>query len=628
MSAYTNSWHPGETAVQCAMGWNRQMQGVYMHFSYEIPEQHQIFYGELAYIAITTLDEQRRPWGSLLTSRTGRPGFIRVPNESRIKISADVWEGDPIRKTAAEGGLAAGLGIMFANRRRNKFAGRLGVVQRGKDQLELAIDVDEALGNCPKYINVRDLRPQLSTTPKVVYEEWNMAPSISLPDDIVSFIRAADTVFLGTTYVPAPGDDLKYPPHAGMNQRGGRPGFIRVRADKRTIVLPDYSGNRFMQSLGNIDQTPLASLTFVDFLSGNVLYLTGSARNHLGSDARAIMLQVRALTMVEVTGYVLVTNAFPFRQVPGTEAIRSPYSPPVRFLLEEPEGAQTVATETTLRLKKMRLHTPAVATFTFAADPPVVIVPGQAAIIDTSTLGVGKHEYQHMAQRGQETNLNDDGVRTWTVSSAHKFPAPEFSIVMQQKPGGAVTTRLLNIARACAELKPELCEDSTPLSLTLPLVGIAGAFTLASIKAPSRLLFIAGGIGITPFLSMLGALAVRTSEGDENCDVALVVSTKEPELIIQLVMDALDLGRMEKISLELHIFSTGSPHTPPVTIPTGFSMHIHQGRLTGESYPILDTTERDIYVCGPRLFEDTVIGFLTTTTGVRATAIHRENFDY
>lgn len=47
-----------------------------------------------------------------------------------------------------------------------------------------------------------------------------------------------------------------------------------VRATIRPVVARLTSsrlGNRFMTSLGNIEATPMASLTFVDFESGDIL---------------------------------------------------------------------------------------------------------------------------------------------------------------------------------------------------------------------------------------------------------------------------------------------------------------------------------------------------------------------
>lgn len=77
-----------------------------------------------------------------------------------------------------------------------------------------------------------------------------------------------------------------------------------------------------MTSLGNIEATPLASLTFVDFVSGDILYLTGDAQNLVGPDALKLMPFQKALTTIYVTGCTLVRNALPVRQRAGTSPER------------------------------------------------------------------------------------------------------------------------------------------------------------------------------------------------------------------------------------------------------------------------------------------------------------------
>lgn len=43
------------------------------------------------------------------------------------------------------------------------------------------------------------------------------------------------------------------------------------------LTIPDYSGNRFFNTLGNFLVTPRAGLTFVDFETGDLLQMTGDA---------------------------------------------------------------------------------------------------------------------------------------------------------------------------------------------------------------------------------------------------------------------------------------------------------------------------------------------------------------
>jgi hypothetical protein len=41
-------------------------------------------------------------------------------------------------------------------------------------------------------------------------------------------------------------------------------------------VVPDYAGNRFFNTLGNLTANPRAGLLFIDFASGDLLLLTGT----------------------------------------------------------------------------------------------------------------------------------------------------------------------------------------------------------------------------------------------------------------------------------------------------------------------------------------------------------------
>ena len=61
---------------------------------------------------------------------------------------------------------------------------------------------------------------------------------------------------------------------ADISHRGGRPGFVRVDGD--VLTIPDFRGNRYFNTLGNLIAEPRASLLFVDFETGDLLQLQGS----------------------------------------------------------------------------------------------------------------------------------------------------------------------------------------------------------------------------------------------------------------------------------------------------------------------------------------------------------------
>ncbi|KAF4617243.1 hypothetical protein D9613_006391 [Agrocybe pediades] len=75
-----------------------------------------------------------------------------------------------------------------------------------------------------------------------------------LPDDVIQFILNANSSILGTVYEAPEEDTLVHSSRLGANHRGEKPDFLRIKpSDGRTTVLPDYSGERIMTSLGNIE---------------------------------------------------------------------------------------------------------------------------------------------------------------------------------------------------------------------------------------------------------------------------------------------------------------------------------------------------------------------------------------
>ena len=279
------------------------------------------------------------------------------------------------------------------------------------------------------------------TNPQVVWQNPQLRQDDRLPDELISFIHENDTAFLGTSYVATLESAKDFPSHVGMNHRGGLPGFIRVRpSDGRTIVLPDFSGkishphfkfrflntrlcigNRFMNSVGNIAITPLASLTFVNFVTGDILYITGEAKTLIGPEAEALMRRQKILTTVTTTGYTFVRNALPLRQDPNVPVARSLYTPPIKFLNEEPSSVPGHYFKDTwhVTLTKVDLLSQDLAAFRFEIQGAsgVEILPGQSVALDFTDF-VGPQQYAYM-NPWKPTSLNDDRIRTCTVSSAH-----------------------------------------------------------------------------------------------------------------------------------------------------------------------------------------------------------------
>jgi hypothetical protein len=89
-------------------------------------------------------------------------------------------------------------------------------------------------------------------------------------------VRAAHTLFIASAARPGAGDHRE---GCDVSHRGGDPGFVGIEENggQSRLWIPDYRGNNFFNTFGNILRHPFAGLAFPDFVRGEVLMLTGSA---------------------------------------------------------------------------------------------------------------------------------------------------------------------------------------------------------------------------------------------------------------------------------------------------------------------------------------------------------------
>jgi predicted pyridoxine 5'-phosphate oxidase superfamily flavin-nucleotide-binding protein len=263
--------------------------------------------------ALCARDNAGQLWISPLL---GPRGFLDPTAATTLLIHTTPTGADPLQRLPA--GQPAGLiAIDFATRRRVRVNGTLTAVN--PDGLEL--DVDQAYGNCPQYIQQRQLSRGPASRPATGTADARWATALSPAD--VRLIRGADTFMFGTTH-PDRGNDASH--------RGGPPGFVRVRASSRDtagpteIRWPDYAGNNMFNSLGNLSVDPTAALWFADFATGDTLHLSGvasldwDAGGGAGDDAHTGR-RVRFTVHTAVAGH---------RDVPyDAEVTPSPHNPPL-----------------------------------------------------------------------------------------------------------------------------------------------------------------------------------------------------------------------------------------------------------------------------------------------------------
>jgi uncharacterized protein len=249
-------FHAGERAVQQRAGTQAEAdRHVGMLAEPDLRSGIGHFLAERTFAGITGRDATGRLWTSPLT---GPAGFLRPTGATTLQIRALPVRGDALQGLPADQPVGL-LAIEFARRRRVRVNGTL--TEARPDGL--TVEVEQAYGNCPQYIQQRVLEPDASPTSAT-------APStrreLLSPDD-VALVRAADTFLLGTTH-PERGSDASH--------RGGPPGFVRV-VDGRHLWWPDYPGNNMFNSFGNLAVDPEAALLFVDFPAGRALELSGTA---------------------------------------------------------------------------------------------------------------------------------------------------------------------------------------------------------------------------------------------------------------------------------------------------------------------------------------------------------------
>jgi len=190
---------------------------------------------------------------------TGPASFLDVPEEHTLRLTAEHPLPEEVRGDLARDDRVALVGLNLTNRERARVNGRALVDAKGS----LTVRVDEAFGNCPKYIQTRESRVEREAPPAA-----EVVSSPTLTARHRAWIERADTFFIASGSADGTLD---------VSHRGGRPGFVRAQGDGR-LIWADYSGNNLMQTLGNLAQDERAGLLFPDFETGVTLHLLGRIR--------------------------------------------------------------------------------------------------------------------------------------------------------------------------------------------------------------------------------------------------------------------------------------------------------------------------------------------------------------
>ena len=262
------------------------------------------------------------------------------------------------------------------------------------------------------------------------------------------WIASADTFFIASGY-RAEGTSATF----GMDasHRGGDRGFVRVVSAQR-IEFPDYADNNHFNTIGNLVLDPRAGFLFLDFETGSLLQLTGKATIYWHSEHVDRIPGARRLVTFDIEEVVELPAAVALRWDADADSVRS-----LRLIEKLPESDD-------------------VTSFVFEArdsGPLPMFEAGQHLPIELEMVGAA-----------------EPARRTYSLSGAPSHERYRISVKREAK------------GRASRHL-----HDSVELGAFNDTRKPAGDFMMSCGKC--LVAFVSAGIGVTPMVSMLHAVAAE-----------------------------------------------------------------------------------------------------------------------
>jgi predicted pyridoxine 5'-phosphate oxidase superfamily flavin-nucleotide-binding protein len=299
----SSAFHAGEQALQARAGVRERLEAAGRSVIRDhMPEQHRELFGRLPTLLLAVQDDQGQPWATMLH---GPGGFISSPDARTLHVQARPTADDPVTPWLTEGAAVGLLGLEAHTRRRNRANGRVRTLRDGGFE----VDVLQSFGNCPKYIHAR--QPQ-TRIPGRGMPSRRLGPLLDA--NAVALLRRADTLFIASANAAqtgaARGDGVD------VSHRGGRPGFVRAALGAHggvRLTVPDYVGNFFFNTLGNLNEWPRAGLLVPDFDDGTLLHLAAKASIQFEGPALEAFPGAQRLLHLDVLEGRLRPEALPLR---------------------------------------------------------------------------------------------------------------------------------------------------------------------------------------------------------------------------------------------------------------------------------------------------------------------------
>lgn len=563
----TSVFHDGERHVQERLGIADEVAEYSSGFiRSEMPEQHRAFFENGPLVVLGMLDEKGHPWA---TPVFGADGFIKSSDKTTLSFDANPVLSETVNLTR-QGDKIGLVGIELETRRRNRMNG----VIAETNSSGFTISVDQSFGNCPQYIQQRTLTwgEQPVNAPKKIIE------MSAFSDEARSLIDHADTFFIASR-----SETLSDDPRSGVDasHRGGRPGFVKVDANN-VLSFPDFSGNRFFNTLGNIVSDGRVGLFLPDFKSGDAVFLTGRAEIIWdGADVMHFEGAERIVTVIPER--IFYAKAVIPKQVNAAD----PWP-----VLEE-TGVWSEAKINALKIDGYRRFTVTRKIRESATIISFYLEPADGGPIEN-------HEPGQFLPIKLTSNNGESVLRTYTISQATNGNAYRLSV--KREPEGKAS-RILHDAIN----QGDVIEVGSP----------AGDFVLEGKDNP--VVLISAGVGITPMMAMLDDIVQAVEEGQAPRKVWFIHAAENSDT--RAFAEPLRIMAAKYEWLTLHI-----AYSNPMASDVLGESYDNAERLSVDTLKaLLPFDAHDFYLCGPEGFMRSFYNGLRET-GIDKARIHYEFF--
>lgn len=537
-----------------------------------MPEQHRQFFESLPFVILGLADQQGYPWalphfaqylgqyvgqyeGQYVGQHAGQspsaqPGlgqarFIESPSATSLQLAGTLPLVQQLALDTRPNAKVGLLGIELSTRRRNRMNGRI----KTANAKGLCIAVEQSFGNCPQYIQTRTLR-WVKGIPAPL-DAIPIAVEDNLGAELVQHIEAADSF-----YIASRNAQLNDSPQNGIDasHRGGKPGFVKVEGS--TLSFPDFSGNRFFNTLGNIEADGRVGLLFPDFVSGDMLLLSGRATVNWDKQAIAAFAGAERIVEVSIERQLLLRDYLPMRGKLGE------LSPALHETGSWQPAAKQAFTPFTLIDKQVESRH--ISSFYLAPQDKLSRLepfkPGQSIALKLNVAG-------HTRPL----------VRNYSLSQAANGEC--YRISVKREDSGAVSQAL---------------HDQLSLGDSIQLARPSGRFYLADSNRPAVL--ISGGVGITPMMAMLEQRALDAVAGISVAPLWFVHASRDSSEL----PFAKRLRELSQLHAWLNLHIALSSTLPQDRLGIDFDS---RGRLSADTLkPLLPSGEVDYYLCGSLAF--------------------------